>query len=225
MELETAARNNPDKKLKVPVDFIFDELEAVGSIPKFKETLDTIRYIGVNMTLCTQSLSQYDDLYGEKARISILNNCAKQILIGTADDEVTAKHFCNLGGKQTIYVETKDKDGNTTTHEQQLDLFPVDRALHLTEDEIFVYLQGRKGSLMLKPQHYWDNYPGSKAKIYNDYDGKTYHAHPLLEYREPVSMGDNIPLWQKMKKEAQKKPEANTSRTSKADVQYVFDEE
>ena len=227
MELENAARENGGK-LKVPVDFLFDELEAVGTIPRFKETIDTIRAIGVRMTLCTQSLKQLDDLYGENARASILNNCATQILINTSEEgnEATAKHFSTLAGRFTALVDTKDGKGNKMTKEQQMDLFPLDRALHMTPDEVFVYLQGRKGVLMLKPQHYWDDYPGSKAEIYNDHDGKTYHAHPLLQYREDISMSDHKPLWRK-KQQREKREKAVKRERAKKNVSssgYEYEE-
>ncbi len=197
--LNKAARDNGGK-LAVPVDFLFDELKAVGTIPKFEETIDTIRAIGVRMTLCTQSITQLDDLYGTNARISILNNCAVQILINTSDDDTTAKHFSNLAGKCQLY---KYEDGKKVSREA--DLFPIDWATHMTDQECFVYLQGRKGVLMLTPQRYWDNYPGSKVEIYNDFDGKYYHAHPLLKYRKRVSIAQHTPLWRKKKMAAKKK--------------------
>ena len=222
MELEVAAKENGGK-LKVPVDFIFDELKAVGTIPKFEETIDTIRAIGVRMTLCTQSITQLDQMYGEQARISILNNCATQILIETSDEDVTAKHFSTLAGKFTGLIENKDSNGRKTVSERSMDLFPIEWATHLT-NEVFIYLQGRKGVLMLKPQYYYADFPGSKVNIYNDFDGKVYHAHPLLEHRKPVNMSKHTPKWQKAKKVKQKEKK-EIKNTKISDTQYEYEEE
>lgn len=77
---------------------------------------------------------------------------------------------------------------------------------------------------MLKPQHYWDDYPGSKAEIHNEFDGKVYHAHPLLEYKGNVNLANHTPLWKK-KQLKEKETRSKARKSAEKNVnEYVFEE-
>lgn len=206
--------------LPVPVRFIFDELASCGKIPNLYEVLNTGRSYKMNIFMCTQDMAQLYDLYGEKRTMSMLNNCGVQMLIGTSEDNITAPHFVRLGGKYTMEVPTYDEKGiKTGIHLQQRDLFPLEEALSMDGSYSFVYMQKQKGRLKLEMQKYYEDFPGSRESFYNEYDGKTYYAHPLLKYSKPQPISKRVPKWYRTYKEKQnikntipKNPLVNTDR-------------
>ncbi|MCW8634196.1 type IV secretory system conjugative DNA transfer family protein, partial [Streptococcus macedonicus] len=60
----------------VHVQFIFDEFANIGKIPHFNEVLASIRSREMSVKIIIQAISQLDTIYGDKARKSIVNNCA-----------------------------------------------------------------------------------------------------------------------------------------------------
>lgn len=129
----------------IHVQFIFDEFANVGKIPHFNEVLASIRSREMSIKIIIQAISQLDTLYGDKARKSMVNNCATLLFLGT-NDEDTMRYFSMRAGKQTItqrsYSEQRGQriSGSTTTQSHQRDLMTPDEIARICVDEALVFI-------------------------------------------------------------------------------------
>ncbi|HGD5028070.1 TPA: VirD4-like conjugal transfer protein, CD1115 family [Streptococcus agalactiae] len=129
----------------VHVQFIFDEFANIGKIPHFNEVLASIRSREMSVKIIIQAISQLDTIYGDKARKSMVNNCATLLFLGT-NDEDTMRYFSMRAGKQTItqksYSEQRGQrvSGSTSTQAHQRDLMTPDEIARIGVDEALVFI-------------------------------------------------------------------------------------
>ena len=66
-----------------------------------------INQVRSNVTIClmVQSLVQLDEIYGEKARRTIVDNCHYKAILGTTDAD-SQKYFSNLIGTCEVEKES-----------------------------------------------------------------------------------------------------------------------
>ena len=194
--LKQYASRQPNEKLPVTTHFIIDELFACGRLPDLVETVDVTRSYGMPFYMCTQSIVQLDELYGENLREDLLNNCGYLILVKTKSKK-TAKFFSDLCGPYTALASTK-QTGNVPNPEREIEvpLLSESAALNLPTN-ICVVVPQEGNPMKLEIQKYWDHWPGSRANVINWKDGKCYHAHPLMEGREQISVNRHKPRWRR----------------------------
>lgn len=88
----SADRDYPDHRLKVPVRLILDDFAANVCIPDFDKIISIIRSREIYVSIILQSISQLESLYGHAKAMTILNNCDNCLYLGGQDVE-TAKYM------------------------------------------------------------------------------------------------------------------------------------
>ena len=199
-----AAQNKESGSLDAPVEIILDEAFAVGAIPGFDSVLATTRGYKINITTCLQDIPQLHSMYPDTYK-SILNNCGIKVCAHT-DDEETAKYFSELAGTFTAESEHKDKNSEVTgVREVKVDLLSVSQIMSKSVDEQIVYITGAEHpTIILKKQLWYADWPGSKFKFFNKYNGSTYYSHPLLKDFKYDPIVNYTPKRLKMKKAGEK---------------------
>lgn len=76
---------------------LMDEFARFGKLNHITEALATLRSKGVNICLMVQSLAQIDQIYGEKERRTILDNCQYTAVLRVNDAD-TQEYFSKLIG-------------------------------------------------------------------------------------------------------------------------------
>lgn len=226
--LKQMAEANKDGRLDVPVDFVLDEFFACGKIPDFNDAIDVVRSYKMKFTVCSQSISQIDELYGRNMRADFLNNCGYQLLLNTRDD-LTAKHFSEQCGNYTGVSKMKNKDtGKETEREVAVPLLSVDQALNMEKDTVVIVPQSGN-PMKLSVQKYYEDWPGSRIEVLNNYDGKIYHSHPIFENAKQLSANKHTPAWAKAKKQGNKSSKDKDSKEKPGNdqpkVEYEFTED
>ena len=112
-QLMEFADSSPRNKLHVKTHFIIDEASACGAIPRFERYLSTVRSRNITIKFATQDIGQLEDMYPGKGYKSVLNNCQMQLLLGTSDD-ITAKHFSDLAGYETVVSKSEAYEEHRT---------------------------------------------------------------------------------------------------------------
>lgn len=100
-----------------------DEVAQVGKIPLLPEVMSVIRSREISAKLMIQSISQLQELYGEKNTKTIINNCGAILYLGT-NDEDTLKWLSTRSGKQTINDRDSSRSygqyGSSTVQEKKI---------------------------------------------------------------------------------------------------------
>ena len=162
----------------VHVQFIFDEFANIGKIPHFNEVLASIRSREMSVKIIIQAISQLDTIYGDKARKSIVNNCATLLFLGT-NDEDTMRYFSMRAGKQTItqksYSEQRGQrvSGSTSTQAHQRDLMTPDEIARIGVDEALVFIS--KQNVFRDKKAMVTDHPMKDELSDNPNDGKWYN--------------------------------------------------
>lgn len=161
----------------VHVQFIFDEFANIGKIPHFNEVLASIRSREMSVKIIIQAISQLDTIYGDKARKSMVNNCATLLFLGT-NDEDTMHYFSMRAGKQTItqksYSEQRGQrvSGSTSTQAHQRDLMTPDEIARIGVDEALVFIS--KQNVFRDKKAMVTDHPMKDELSNNPNDGKWY---------------------------------------------------
>ena len=162
----------------VHVQFIFDEFANIGKIPHFNEVLASIRSREMSVKIIIQAISQLDTIYGDKARKSMVNNCATLLFLGT-NDEDTMRYFSMRAGKQTItqksYSEQRGQrvSGSTSTQAHQRDLMTPDEIARIGVDEALVFIS--KQNVFRDKKAMVTDHPMKDELSDNPNDGKWYN--------------------------------------------------
>lgn len=85
-----------------PILVLMDEFAQLGQIPRFNNSLATLRSRNVHMMIFIQSMSQLDAIYEQTGRKIINDNCRYKLILGATDVD-TQKYFSELSGNQTVY--------------------------------------------------------------------------------------------------------------------------
>lgn len=97
LDLLEYADNSPDRKCKVPVNFLLDDFANIGFIPEFDRKLMFACSRGVNVSVILQDIPQLAKRY-PKTYQTILANCGTYLCMGCCDEE-TYKFFSHHIGK------------------------------------------------------------------------------------------------------------------------------
>lgn len=162
----------------VHVQFIFDEFANIGKIPHFNEVLASVRSREMSVKIIIQAISQLDTIYGDKARKSMVNNCATLLFLGT-NDEDTMRYFSMRAGKQTItqksYSEQRGQrvSGSTSTQAHQRDLMTPDEIARIGVDEALVFIS--KQNVLRDKKAMVTDHPMKDELSNNPNDGRWYN--------------------------------------------------
>lgn len=85
--LYNEAQSNPQRELKWPVHFIFDDFACGYKVPDFAKYISILCASRISVTLLLQSESQLSTLYGNKDATTILNNCDTYVYMGGSDHD------------------------------------------------------------------------------------------------------------------------------------------
>lgn len=122
-----------------------DELAQVGKIPLLPEIMSVIRSREISAKLMIQSISQLQELYGEKNTKTILNNCGALLYLGTNDKD-TLQELSTRSGKQTINDRDSSRSygqyGSSTLQEKKIgrDLMTPHEVSTVGIDEALLFL-------------------------------------------------------------------------------------
>lgn len=83
--LMRAAENNPNERLDIPVQIIFDDFACGTKIEDFDKYISIFRAAGISVVLLLQSESQLEGMYGKAGGVTILNNCDTYVYMGGTD--------------------------------------------------------------------------------------------------------------------------------------------
>ncbi len=92
----------PDRRVPHHVQFLIDELYAVGELPDFAENVVTVRSRNISVLFCIQNLSQLDERYGEHGAKTIMDSCASKVYLAGADSPDTCKRLEEMMGQMTV---------------------------------------------------------------------------------------------------------------------------
>lgn len=167
----------------IHVQFIFDEFANIGKIPHFNEVLASVRSREMSVKIIIQAISQLDTIYGDKARKSIINNCATLLFLGT-NDEDTMRYFSMRAGKQTItqnsYSEQRGQrvSGTTSIQSHQRDLMTPDEIARIGVDEALVFIS--KQNVFRDKKAMVSDHPMKDELSNHPTDGKWYHYRRFM---------------------------------------------
>ncbi|MFM0788406.1 type IV secretory system conjugative DNA transfer family protein [Streptococcus suis] len=122
-----------------------DEIAQVGKIPNLPPIISVIRSREISIKLMIQSLSQLQELYGEKNTKTILNNCGTVVYLGTNDQD-TLRWLSERSGKMTIndqnVSENRGRNGSSTTQNAKLgrELLTPHEVATIAPDEALVFI-------------------------------------------------------------------------------------
>ncbi|HFU4432856.1 TPA: VirD4-like conjugal transfer protein, CD1115 family [Streptococcus suis] len=122
-----------------------DEIAQVGKIPNLPPVISVIRSREISLKLMIQSLSQLQELYGEKNTKTILNNCGTVVYLGSNDSD-TLKWLSERSGKMTIndwnVSENRGRNGSSTLQNAKLgrELLTPHEVATIAPDEALVFI-------------------------------------------------------------------------------------
>lgn len=104
------ADKNDNGKLDVPCRIIYDDF-CNSNIPDYDRVISTVGSRDIWMTMCVQSLSQLDSIYGPARALTIRNNCDHIVYMG-GTDLGTAEYIGLRAGKipETVLAMPRSKE-------------------------------------------------------------------------------------------------------------------
>lgn len=79
------AEREPDGRLPIPVEFLFDDFAVGSRLPNFPEYISIFREKNMSAVILIQSESQLKSMYGEDDAVTIINNCDTYLYTGGMD--------------------------------------------------------------------------------------------------------------------------------------------
>lgn len=79
------AQECPNNELPIPIHIIADDFACCGKVPDFEKRISIFRAQGLSVSLLLQSESQLANIYGDKAAITVINNCDSYVYLGGMD--------------------------------------------------------------------------------------------------------------------------------------------
>lgn len=196
-ELIRIATKKPNNRLDRMVYLFLEEMPAIGEIPKLVEALNIIRGFNVGMALCTQELSQIEEIYGLQATLTMFANCLVQLCMGAnADMEgggtiTNARFFSTMSGMQTIsedfesehrskllpeaLQEITELDKTRTSRSSGGKVYLPDDIYRIKGDEILV--KPAMHNMFMAKRYFWKRHPLSDICVRNKY------THELFELK------------------------------------------
>ena len=100
-----ADKHSADGKTLPPILIMLDEFPRLGKLKAIQSALATLRSRGVTICLVVQSLAQLDEIYGVKARQTIVDNCPYKAILN-ATDPSSQEYFSKIVGTSEVMKES-----------------------------------------------------------------------------------------------------------------------
>lgn len=127
----------------LPIMFVLDELCNIGLVPRFDKVLSTVRRYNIGVMGCTQSIAQFEDLYGPVRTKTILENFNTRVALGGLGD--SADYFSKLLG--FTLVERNEVEVEKT-------LMQPSEVRMLSDDEVLIIYKNKRGVIDKMLNHY-----------------------------------------------------------------------
>lgn len=122
-----------------------DETGQIGQVPYLPEEIAVVRSREISIKLMIQSMSQLQQLYGDKNTTTILNNCGAVLYLGSNDPD-TLKSMADRTGPQTIQQTKTSKSygqhgsSSESTDSLKRELLNYHEVATVAIDEALLYL-------------------------------------------------------------------------------------
>lgn len=137
--------NIADKKtLKIPIQYVLDEIANIGQIPNFEKVMGTIRSRKMSAMIFLQSISQLENMYKNTWK-SIVDNCNSTLFLG--GDE-SAEWMSKKLGKRTIDSTTtnQSRGRNRSTSENNVilgrELMTAEEITRMPDEDCICKIRG-----------------------------------------------------------------------------------
>ena len=137
--------NIADKKtLKIPIQYVLDEIANIGQIPNFEKVMGTIRSRKMSAMIFLQSISQLENMYKNTWK-SIVDNCNSTLFLG--GDE-SAEWMSKKLGKRTIDSTTtnQSRGRNRSTSENNMilgrELMTAEEITRMPDEDCICKIRG-----------------------------------------------------------------------------------
>jgi len=195
IHLTRYADETREKRCKIPVNIIFEELNNVGRLDSYPRRLSVARSRSLQICHIVQSLAQFQNRYTENEWAEIIGSCDTQLMLGVTEQE-GAEFFSLRSGDSTVKVNSTMAVKQTIAIAQlipqyrEMDglgrrrLLTPDEILRFPNDELLIVIRGENVL---------------RAKKFD------YLMHPYAKKIRQISIFDYCP--RPPQTEAEKKPE------------------
>lgn len=122
------------QRLPHHLTIIADEFKNVGKLPSFTQCISVVRSRNISIMMMLQSLSQLEEVYGEKEAVVIRENCATLLYLGGSRLSSTAKTISESLGQETIFKKNSSKRGVGLTADNTISCDTIGRSPFTTEE-------------------------------------------------------------------------------------------
>ncbi len=139
--LESYTRNS------LPVHFLMDEFANIGMINNMSVHAATVRSRKISLSICLQSITQLQQVYGKDNAQAILNNLKTKIILPSLNDLDTLNYISNLCGNTEIKTKSKsiNKDNTTISYSTSTKkLLNIDEIRCLEDNKILILMHNRQ---------------------------------------------------------------------------------
>ena len=153
IHLTRYADSTRERRCKIPVNIIFEELNNVGRLDSYPRRLSVARSRAIQICHIVQSLAQFQNRYPENEWAEIVGNCDTQIMLGVTEQE-GAEFFSLRSGDSTVKVNSTMVVKHTIAVAQMIPqyretdglgrrrLLTPDEILRFPNDELLIILRG-----------------------------------------------------------------------------------
>jgi type IV secretion system protein VirD4 len=139
IQLTRYADATPEKRCKVPVNIIFEEMNNVGKLDSYPRRLSVARSRSLQICHIVQSLAQFQNRYPDNEWAEIIGSCDTQLMLGVTEQE-GAEFFSLRSGDSTVRVNSTMTVKHTIALAQMIPQYRetdgLGRRRLLTPDEI-----------------------------------------------------------------------------------------
>lgn len=159
------------KKNSNPVHFFLDEFANVGMINNMSIHAATVRSRKISLSICLQSISQLNSVYGKNNAQAILNNLKTKLTLPSLNDQETLSYISNLcGNTEIMTTNTSESKGNktTSTNRSTRKLFNVEDIRTLKDNSVLILMHNKQPVLDQQNTYYTNGSYTEKVKEVED---------------------------------------------------------
>lgn len=131
-----------------PIHFLFDEFANIGMINNFQGYVSTSRSRKLSFSICLQSLSQLQQIYGLHNYKTILNNLKSKIFLAGITDISTLEYVEVLTGKKVINTISKtlnkQNEASYSFNKEVKNVLNKDEVRRIKENECLIIFNNKQ---------------------------------------------------------------------------------
>lgn len=131
----------------LPVHFMMDEFANIGMINNMSVHAATVRSRKISLSICLQSITQLQQVYGKDNAQAILNNLKTKMILPSLNDLDTLNYISNLIGNTEINTKNKSVTKDNTTISYSTDtkkLMNIDEIRCLKDNTMLILMHNRQ---------------------------------------------------------------------------------